>query len=758
MATTFSKSPYAHTSYSGADMMATITIKHTDGHKNATCVLGELQTFSYSTHMERAAVRKLGNVNASDFTNGPRTIAGSLVFAVFNRHMIRPILEQMQVQGELLPDELPPFDITITYANEYGHNSVMRVYGIRLVNEGQVCSINDVYTENTYQYVAQNIEILKIGDLSALNHKDNTTSVDNSNTHTVASATETELGDLIEEQDLVSQEIEKTIRSELVLNIVDGNQIIFDAIPRQAYLELKIDGKEHHTYALAEEDWPYVAVLSTGNYVATLQNKKGEVFNSLPFSVQAKTPKAPRIVNRTAYVISGEVLENDIAEVIYFDDYGFERSVKLYQNKFKITDLKPNTAYYLYCKSIYNLKGSIVDTRTLKEENESDLYQAFLDFIQSNALSDAEFEAFIEEAKKSDKPLLEACYDIYEEQFKTRTTKYPETYMHLVAYFDLAIKQKNYDFICKNKWLCYIEKHSDASNFKVYSPSGISSDIKDHTGIIKLQQFYYSHLQKLNTYKPSALLQQTLQKQYLEKQSLNETLKESFNVRYGLMPIQPETGYFDAMLNSSGAYISIKGRELIAHHNHSKVYFVFKEDLNLDIAFKIKAKQYAIDFTTLDFYDSRNTYTVYLECDQKPISKSILIKRGEACYSYDALLSLALRYKMQDFIKELILEKNDLFKTFCEGFYLLTNRKKLTMDYIRLFDTLFYSSAKGPRLKYIMQDGYLFFDQDVYYVLFDRQGNFIESGYGYKIKKHLTGYMIWSTPHHQADCLNFENL
>ena len=129
-----------------------------------TYALGELQTISYSIHMEKRPVRSIGNVNVKDYVMGPRTIAGSLVFAVFNRHVAKNIMADANnyfPEGKMfLVDELPPFNIVISFANEYGLRSKMVIYGVRLLNEGQVMSINDVYTENTYQFVATDIEYM----------------------------------------------------------------------------------------------------------------------------------------------------------------------------------------------------------------------------------------------------------------------------------------------------------------------------------------------------------------------------------------------------------------------------------------------------------------------------------------------------------------------------------------------------------------------------------------------------------------------
>lgn len=180
------KYKYPNESFSGCDMVASIVygwekdssedeyfgkggksinMKATDEVKNWNIkVLGEIQTISYSIHMEKRPVRSIGNVNAKDYVMGPRTIAGSLVFAVFNKHFAEDIIKDHNnffTEGTAyLVDELPPFNIVISMANEYGIRSKMVIYGVRLLNEGQVMSVNDVYTENTYQFVATDIEYL----------------------------------------------------------------------------------------------------------------------------------------------------------------------------------------------------------------------------------------------------------------------------------------------------------------------------------------------------------------------------------------------------------------------------------------------------------------------------------------------------------------------------------------------------------------------------------------------------------------------
>lgn len=151
-------------SFSGCDMVCSVEITPTSG-KKITTVLGTLQTLSYSIHQEKIPVRVLGNLNAKDWVFGPRTIAGSLVFAVLNQHWLVDLYEQLYNDAEMkgshfIADEIPPFSITVSFSNEYGFDSKMVLYGVRLIDEGQSMSINDLYIENTYQFVASDINYM----------------------------------------------------------------------------------------------------------------------------------------------------------------------------------------------------------------------------------------------------------------------------------------------------------------------------------------------------------------------------------------------------------------------------------------------------------------------------------------------------------------------------------------------------------------------------------------------------------------------
>lgn len=151
-----------YTTYSGHDMVAIFEIPLIKG--SITHVVGELQTISYSMYNEKMPVRVLGDMNMKSIVFGNRTIAGSMVFTVFDRHwahkMMDKYLAAMGSNAHILTDELPPINITISMANEYGDKSRLAIYGVTFVMEGQTMSIQDMYTENTFEYMAKDIDYL----------------------------------------------------------------------------------------------------------------------------------------------------------------------------------------------------------------------------------------------------------------------------------------------------------------------------------------------------------------------------------------------------------------------------------------------------------------------------------------------------------------------------------------------------------------------------------------------------------------------
>jgi len=199
----------AYNSFSGVDIKAVF------GNK----VIGELQAISYSVTREKAPLYTMGSADPRSFSRGKRGIAGTLVFIVFDRHSllgtfgsmappdqqlkflsdiddIRPdhskaadvnataavstvgattgggglspayaaeselsgsIDSDQEVVAPWFVDQIPPFDITLAAANEYGSFAVMRIFGVEILNEGYGVSIDDIVSEQQMTYVARTL-------------------------------------------------------------------------------------------------------------------------------------------------------------------------------------------------------------------------------------------------------------------------------------------------------------------------------------------------------------------------------------------------------------------------------------------------------------------------------------------------------------------------------------------------------------------------------------------------------------------------
>lgn len=179
--------------------------------------IAELQGISYSITREKAPIYTMGSADPRSFSRGKRGIAGTLIFVVFDRHVILSVLggyredgglmfqsdsddirpdfrdlnsgsipsstplagvgsdnspaatiqnqesaltsvaSDQQLAGAWYADQIPPFDITLAAANEYGALAVMRIFGAELLNEGSGVSIDDIVLEQQHTYVAKSV-------------------------------------------------------------------------------------------------------------------------------------------------------------------------------------------------------------------------------------------------------------------------------------------------------------------------------------------------------------------------------------------------------------------------------------------------------------------------------------------------------------------------------------------------------------------------------------------------------------------------
>lgn len=142
-------------SFSGTDTLAFILLP---GSKPV--VLGALTTISYSMFRNKKPVINIGRTNINGVTRGSRIFAGTMIFTLINQHWLREVQNEItwiKNFKELKVDELPLFDIMIVSANEYGSAVSMFIYGIDFTDEAQTISVEDLFTENTFSFVARDI-------------------------------------------------------------------------------------------------------------------------------------------------------------------------------------------------------------------------------------------------------------------------------------------------------------------------------------------------------------------------------------------------------------------------------------------------------------------------------------------------------------------------------------------------------------------------------------------------------------------------
>lgn len=180
-----------YNSFSGVDMLVTF----------GGTLVGELQGVSYTVQREKAPVYTMGSADPRSFSRGKRGIAGSLVFVVFDRsalleafkdapfligkterhggEIIDVSVPQIEITGvgatsigatgpktvtldKILArpnyhDQILPFEVVVTAANEYGHFASMKIHGVEILNCGSDMSIDDISTDEACTFIARAI-------------------------------------------------------------------------------------------------------------------------------------------------------------------------------------------------------------------------------------------------------------------------------------------------------------------------------------------------------------------------------------------------------------------------------------------------------------------------------------------------------------------------------------------------------------------------------------------------------------------------
>lgn len=159
-------------SFSGTDTIAFLMFP---GLK--PIVIGSLTTISYSMYRNKVPVINIGRTNINGITRGSRIYAGTMVFTLINKHWLRELQDQapyLQDYPTLKVDELPLFDVMIVSTNEYGSSCSMFIYGVDFTDESQTLSVEDLFTENLFKFVAREISVFDENIITASDKKQKT--------------------------------------------------------------------------------------------------------------------------------------------------------------------------------------------------------------------------------------------------------------------------------------------------------------------------------------------------------------------------------------------------------------------------------------------------------------------------------------------------------------------------------------------------------------------------------------------------------
>lgn len=166
------------TSFTGTDLRLLIECAAT-GQSSTYIELIECHTISVSAFRMKTPVRALGYTNPKGFARGLRTIAGTMVLTEMTVDVLLTLLLQVVVQDSskdsqiTLVDQLPPFNITMLFANEFGSTSYRTITGVEFLNDGTVYSVQDLLTERTISWMANSFTPLMPWDNSSTSYSNN---------------------------------------------------------------------------------------------------------------------------------------------------------------------------------------------------------------------------------------------------------------------------------------------------------------------------------------------------------------------------------------------------------------------------------------------------------------------------------------------------------------------------------------------------------------------------------------------------------
>jgi len=140
--------------FSAVDMVAYVTLPTKKTYK-----LGNLATLSISSHRDKFPVTGMGSIKIRGTTGGHRMIGGTMVFSSYDRNVWFKLIEGVGQPinrniVRIMPDDMPLFDITISFVNEDGDIAITGLLGVSILDEGETYSMDNVSIMESYSYMA----------------------------------------------------------------------------------------------------------------------------------------------------------------------------------------------------------------------------------------------------------------------------------------------------------------------------------------------------------------------------------------------------------------------------------------------------------------------------------------------------------------------------------------------------------------------------------------------------------------------------
>lgn len=478
-----------YNSYSGVDAVVTARINSIHSSvqnlKEKTYVLSSLQTISVSTHQDKRPVRVIGSVNSLDYVMGQRTVAGSLVFTVFDKHFATEMFEDLQkATGKTfrMVDEMPGLDLTISFANEYGRKSRMAIYGVKFVNEGQVISINDLFTENTFQFVATSLEPLRkdvsSGTSEGVNKNKVITSSSSNNNH----SNNIHKGEDIYNKGLslykASNSIKLSVSTQQPTLYNQEGIAVFDLSPKQktgfiTIYNSKTD-KVIKNIAVNSNRTRYSVYLPSSQYKAWYQHDNNRLSNTVNFTINKVLKKAisyndiPVIENVTHKKIKAmsNNISHDTGVCVDLSNSKIRES-KIVSRDFSFDNLDSSKSYMIYTKNNNEISKATI-TKTLDFENMN--LNLFKTYVSNNRnLLSEDFSKYL--------PILDKLKD---DNFLNELSKNNNKEAKELMF--LAIKYKN-------EFTTIINENCDAMPVKK-NDSVYGNEFKFNTSVSKANIFF----------------------------------------------------------------------------------------------------------------------------------------------------------------------------------------------------------------------------------------------------------------------------